>query len=84
MLLSFLPPPAQRGVKPLAAGFGQFDWFTLFVERDGFPDVIHDHLTGVAPRHVRFKLLTDGVSNRAIHVIVQQSHKFFAFHSISS
>ncbi len=78
--MSFLPTASQRGMEPLPAGFGQFDWFTVFVERDGFPDVIHDHLARVTPSHVRFELLANSRVNGPVNVIVQQSQKFFASH----
>ncbi len=78
--MRFVPAPAQCGMKPLAAGFGQFNRFTVFVERDGFPDVIHDHLARVAPSHVRFEFLANSRVNGRVNVIVQQRQKFFAFH----
>jgi hypothetical protein len=58
----------------------QFVRLTLFVEGDGFPNVIHDHLAGIAAGHMLLELLADGRIHGAIHVFIEHLQEVFAFH----
>jgi hypothetical protein len=44
----------------------------IFVKSDGLAEVVHDHLAGIAPRHVLLELDADSRVNRAIHIFIQQ------------
>ena len=48
-----------------------YERLAIFVERDGFADVVHDDLAGVAPRHVLLEFLADGGVHCAIHIFIQ-------------
>ena len=58
----------------------QFARRAAFIKSDRLANVIDNDLTRVAIRHVPVELFADRRVDRAIHVIIQVAHEFFALH----
>ena len=78
----FFPLFAQGVVHLLAELHRHRIRLAVFVKRNGLTDVVHDHLAGIAARHVFLKFLADGRINRAVYIFIQHRQQFFAFHGV--
>ena len=81
--MCFLPSLPQGGVQSVPENNGQLHGLALFVQSYRLSDVVHDHLAGVAPRHMLLELFADGRVYRAIHEFIQGCQQFRALHAHS-
>jgi hypothetical protein len=77
------PLVAQQRVKAVSEFQGNFAGLAILINLDGFAQVVHHHLAGMAVRHMLLEFLAYGRIDISVDIITQDFEKFFALHQLS-